>query len=171
MQSAGFFVTGIGYEFQRLPCQPILWLYYDWASGDQNPTGPVRGTFNQLFPHAHKYLGVTDILGRQNLEDLNFLLIARPRERVALSVEGHVFHLEAARDSLYNVGGAPIRTDRTGRAGTDVGQELDCNLRIQMTSHADLLLSYGHFFAGKYLSNTGIGRDANVLYVQLAFRF
>ncbi len=171
VQAAGFAVGGVGYDFSCLPWQPVLWLYYDWASGDSDPDDRRRGTFNQLFAHAHKYLGVTDVLGRQNIEDVNFSLVVKPAERFALSVEGHVFRLASARDSLYNNGGAPLRTDRTGRAGDDVGREVDFNVRILLTPHADLLISYGHFFAGKYLSNTGAGRDANALYTQLGFRF
>ena len=37
------------------------------TGGDSDPLDGTAGTFNQLFPLAHKYLGHADVLARQNL--------------------------------------------------------------------------------------------------------
>src|SRR5205823_7214995 len=63
---------GLGYRFCDLPWNPQVWTYYDYASGDKDPTGPSDRTFNQLFPFGHYYLGYLDLVGRQNIRDLNF---------------------------------------------------------------------------------------------------
>jgi hypothetical protein len=174
-QTAGFFTIGLGYDFKDLPWKPVFWTYFDWASGDSNPTDGDRGTFNQLFPLGHKYMGFMDLVARQNIEDWNFLLTAKPCDKVTLLAWWHIFHLEEARDSLYNAAGGVIRTDATGTSGTDVGQELDFIVQVQMTPHADILFGYSHFFTGDYISDAAVGaqsgNDADFFYTQFSFKF
>ena len=170
-QTAGFAVTGLGYQWKSLPWTPTAWVYFDWASGDADPNNGHRGTFNQLFPQAHRYLGLSDIVGRQNIEDWNVLLTARPSDRLTLVAEAHLFRLAEARDSLYGTGGNVVRTDPTGAAGSDVGQEYDFSVRARLTLHADVLITYGHFVAGSFLSRTGKGDDADFVYAQFSFKF
>ena len=52
-----------------------------------------------------------------------------------------------------------------------MGQELDFSVRVRLSLHADLLLTYGHFFAGSFLARTGKGDDADFAYAQLSFKF
>jgi len=169
--SAGFYTIGGGYEFQCLPWKPVFWTYFDWASGDSNPTDGHVGTFNQLFPFGHKYMGFVDLVARQNIEDWNFQLTAKPTDRVTLLAWWHIFHLEEARDALYNAAGAVIRKSPTGAAGTDVGQELDLTAQVQLTPHADVLFGYSHFFAGEFIAATGNPDDSDFFYLTLTFKF
>jgi hypothetical protein len=170
-QSAGFYTIGGGYEFKCLPWQPVFWVYFDWASGDSDPSDGERGTFNQLFPLVHRYLGYMDLVARQNIEDWNFLLTAKPCEKVTLLAWWHIFHLEESRDALYNAPGAAIRSDPTGDSGSDVGQELDFTVQVQLRMHADVLFGYSHFFAGDFVADTGPGDDADFFFTQFSFKF
>lgn len=170
-QAAGFSVTGVGYQWKRLLWAPTAWLYYDWASGDADPADGRRGTFNQFFAQTHRFLGEADIVGRQNVEDLNFLLTAKPHDRLTLIAEGHLFRLAQARDALYSNGGTAVRFDPTGAAGADLGRELDFTARARLNLHAELLVTYGHFFAGRFLARTGVGADSDFVYTQLGFKF
>lgn len=169
--SAGFVTIGAGHVWSCHCWKPTLWVYYDWASGDRDPTDGRHETFNQLFPLGHKYFGYMDLVGRQNIQDLNFLATVRPRQKVELAAWWHIFHLEEARDSLYNAAGAAIRTDATGAAGTDVGQELDLTITWFVRPNADLQLGYCHFYAGDFIANTGPGNDADFYYTQFNVRF
>lgn len=173
-QVAGYFTAGLGYEWVDLPWKPTLWAYHDWASGDDKPTDRRHGTFNQLFPLAHKYFGFADLVARQNIRDLNFLLTSQPTEKTKLLVWWHIFHLDDSRDALYNAAGAPIRSDPTGRAGTDVGQELDVTFQILITPRADLLLGYSHFYPGSFVLATnpaGVTGDVDFYYGQFSLKF
>ncbi len=163
-QTAAFTTIGAGHQWKGLPWAPTAWAYYDWASGDADPLNHHRGTFNQLFPQAHRYLGLSDIVGRQNIEDWNLLLTARPCDRLTLLAEAHFFRLAEARDSLYSTGGNALRSDPTGRAGSDVGQELDFSVRARLTLHAELLVTYGHFFAGSFIAHRQRQRRGFCLY-------
>ena len=90
---------------------------------------------------------------------------------MTLIAEGHFFRLAEARDALYGTGGNIVRIDPTGAAGTDVGQEFDFSVQARLTLHADILLTYGHFMAGSFLSRTGNSRDADFVYMQLGYKF
>jgi hypothetical protein len=173
-QSAGFAVAGAGYEFADTPWKPRTWLYYDRASGDANPANGRHGTFNQLFPWGHRYFGFMDLVGRQNIRDLNLLVTANPTKKTNLLLWYHIFHLAEARDALYNASGTPIRISPTGAAGTYVGQELDLLVQFIVSARADVLFGYSHFFAGSFVKATnpaGVSGNADFYYSQWSWRF
>lgn len=169
--SAGFFTVGGGRKLVRLPWNMVFWTYYDWASGN-DPTARTHGTFNQLFAFGHKYLGFMDLVGRQNIEDWNFQLTVAPWKPVELLLWWHIFHLDQAQDALYDAGGAIVRQDPTGAAGTDVGQELDVVFRWTITPRAEVLFGYSHLFPGDFLLNTPGGAPGkDFYYTQFTARF
>lgn len=173
-QSAGMTVSGIGYENDESRAKPKLWLYYDWASGGANPGNGRHGTFNQLLPWTHRYFGYMDLVGRQNIQDLNLLCAFSPTEKSNFTLGYHIFHLASARDALYNATGTPIRVSPTGAAGTYVGQELDLIYQIVVNARADVLFGYSHFFAGTFVKRTnpvGVSGNADFYYSQWTWRF
>jgi len=174
LQSAGMTVSGIGYEFAKSRWAPEFWVYYDWASGNANPGGSTHGTFNQLFPWGHRYFGFMDLVGRQNIRDLNLQASASPTEKINLLLWYHVFHLAQARDALYNAAGTPIRISPSGAAGTYVGQELDLLCQIVVNPRADVVFGYSHFFSGSFVKATnppGVSGNADFYYSQWTWRF
>jgi hypothetical protein len=177
--NAGFTSTGIGYAFRDLPWQPQFWAYYDYASGS-----PVRdstaefGTFNQLFPFGHYYFGYLDEIGRENIHDLNFQAAFYPTKWITGVVQYHVFRLDQARDALYGTatGYTTERFDPTGKAGTDVGDELDVTANFQLTRHSSILIGYSKLYSGDFIRLTGAtpaARSTNpeFLYLQYSFRW
>ena len=60
---AGMFTAVLGYTFPIKEWSPRAYFEFDYASGDRKPGGGV-GTFNQLFPNGHSYLGYIDYIGR-----------------------------------------------------------------------------------------------------------
>ena len=174
LQSAGMTVTGIGYEFVKRRTKPRVWLFYDWASGDANPSNGHHGTFNQLLPWAHPYLGQMDLTGRENIRDLKMQAVFSPTETTNFILWYHIFHLAQARDALYNDLGTPIRISPTGTAGTYVGQELDLLFEIVVNPRADVLFGYCYFFAGSFIKATnpaGVSGNADFYYSQWSWRF
>ncbi|HWB13385.1 MAG TPA: alginate export family protein [Pirellulales bacterium] len=174
LQSAGMTVTGLGYEFAERRRKPRVWLYYDWASGDANPSNGRHGTFNQLFPWAHRYLGWMDLVGRENIRDLNLQFTLSPWEKTNFTLWYHVFHLAQSRDALYNAFGTPIRISPTGAAGAYVGQELDLLFQIVVNPRVDVLFGYSYFFGGSFIKATnpaGVSGNADFYYSQWSWRF
>jgi hypothetical protein len=172
--SAGFSSSGLGYAFRKLPMQPQLWAYFDYASGtpDRNGAGTFA-TFNQLFPFGHYYLGFLDEVGRENIHDWNFQLTFYPTKWITGLVQYHVFRLDQAKDALYGTSpGYPTeRFDPTGKAGTQVGDELDVVGTFQLDRHNSLQFGYSKFFSGSFIKQTGPPVNPELYYMQYAFRW
>jgi hypothetical protein len=170
--SAGAFASGLGYKFANLPMDPQFWIYNEWASGDHNGgTSSEHGTFNQLFPFGHYYFGFLDLVGRQNIDDINMQFSLYPEKWILTMFQYHIFRLDAARDALYNAGGTAIRRDPTGRAGTDVGDEIDLVTNFHLSQHQDILLGYSKLFSGSFIKRTGPGVSPEFFYAQYCFKW
>lgn len=167
---AGMATFGLG----RKLCgcwKPTLWMYYDWASGD-DATGAGNG-FHHNFPLAHKYNGFMDLFGRRNLEDVNMLLTMQPNKRLKLLAWYHYFFLETKTDSPYSV----VMTAFNGAnapGSADLGHEIDLLASYQLSARQNVVFGYSHFFAGGYYDTTAgvpYNGDASFFYTQLTIDF
>jgi hypothetical protein len=172
--SAGFVTVGLGRENTCACWKPKYWVYYDYASGDRDPTDGTHQTFFQYFPLVHKYFGYADLIARQNIHDFNFLYSATPSKQTEIKLWHHIFWLDSARDGLYNANGARIRFDPTGTSGDYVGQETDFTWQYNFGPRSNVLFGYSHFWSGDYVRNTtapGIGLDVDFFYTQYTVQF
>jgi hypothetical protein len=166
--------AGLGYHAKDLPWSPTAWVYYDYASGDSTPNVGTAHTFNQLFPFGHYYLGWADLVGRQNIQDLNAHLYLYPTKWITLWLQYHNFWLADPHDALYNAAGNAIRRDPTGSAGRHVGNECDTVVNFHLSPRADVLVGYSYLFGGQFLQATSgptATPNASVFFVQSGFRW
>jgi hypothetical protein len=83
-----------------------------------------------------------------------------------------MFRLDSATDALYNASGTAIRRDPTGRAGTDVGDEIDLVTNFHLSQHQDILLGYSKLFAGQFIQHTaGPKGSPEFFYAQYCFKW
>jgi hypothetical protein len=170
--SAAAYTTDVGWNFSKLPATPQFWVGYDFASGDHNPgTTDTHGTFNQLFPFGHYYFGFLDLVGRMNIEDVNFQAVAWPAKWITCCAQFHMFRLDSPRDALYGPANQVFRVDPTGRAGRDVGNELDLWTNFHLTQNQDLWVGYSKLYQGSFLKKTGFGPSPELFYLQYSFRW
>lgn len=158
----------LAYAFEEARWAPILKFGFDYGSGDDTEGGDV-GTFNQLFPLGHAYLGHVDAVGRQNVVAINGGLGFRPIRSVVVTATGHRFWLASENDALYNAGGAVSRRPVEGNSKS-VGSELDLTASWQLAPEWVTLLGYGRFFAGPFLEDTGPSEDTWFWYLSLEWR-
>jgi hypothetical protein len=170
--SAGAYTVELGYNWADWSMTPQFWIGYDWASGDWHPgqTG-THGTFNQLFPFAHPYFGYLDLVGRQNINDFNMQLAMFPTKWIITWLQFHIFRLDSDKDALYAANGARLRQDPTGRAGGEVGNELDFATNFHLSAHQDLLIGYSKLFAGSFIRQTGNPGSPELFYIQYSFKW
>lgn len=165
---AGMGTAGLGRTWKDAALTPTVWLYYDFASGDDDPDSGDVNTFNALFPFGHYYLGWMDLVGRQNIHDVNAHLYLYPAKWITVWLQYHHFWLADSQDALYNAGGAAYRRDPTGAAGNNVGNEIDFVVNFHLTRYSDLLVSYNKLYGGNFLQDTagpGLAEDAESLYL------
>ena len=155
------YVVGIGYWFKNLPAIPTFWVYYDHASGTQDPTnGDEHRTFNQLFPSGHSYYNAEDLFGRQNINDFHLELGFFPTNWMRFTAGYHVLRLDQARDALYNSSSSVVRQDLTGKAGTDIGDAISGTVQFHLDNHQMINVSYAHLYSGSYIKNTAVNPAA-----------
>lgn len=155
----------------KLPMSPRIGGGFDFGSGDRDPNDRKHQTFNQLFPLGHAHWGYLDLFGLQNLLATNINFSFKPIDTVTTRLAWYTFWNHRTRDALYNAGGVPVRRDRTGGAGHDIGNELDLTIQWAIDRHSSLLLGYSHFWSNNFIRATGPDRDADLFYVQYAFKF
>ena len=106
--AAGMLTTNLGYTLTAPGLSPRVYVEFDYASGDGRPGGSV-GTFNQLYPTAHSYLGYIDYVGRQNIISPSAGVTLSPVRDLTLSLQQYFFWRASDRDPLYNKSGAVFR--------------------------------------------------------------
>jgi hypothetical protein len=167
---AGAGTLGLGRNWKDACWSPTAWIYYDYASGDADPNDGHFHTFNQLHPFGHYYLGWIDLVGRQNIHDLNAHFYVYPAPWITAFVQYHHFWLNQSTDALYGVAGNAYRRDPTGAAGTDVGDEIDFVANFHLARYSDLLVGYSKLFGGRFLEQTaGPHRAADAELFHLTF--
>ena len=147
--------TGQSYEHRRQWIRDRLEFLASIFATDSH-------AYNQLFPLAHKYLGFIDAAQRSNMESVNFLLKAKPSEKMSLLAWYYVMQSNAAAP-VPSIGGTP-----TQNAGKDFGQELDLILSYKIAPRSDILFGYSHFWAGGKIANAN---DADFFYSQWTVNF
>ncbi len=170
--SAWSFSGVLGYTFPHA-CKPRFGIGFDWASGDDESSDTSVGTFNQMFPLGHAFLGYADLVGRQNIIATNINLSAwAVPEKVKATVAYHLFWLANDEDALYNSAGAATVRDATGASGQEVGSEIDFTVNWKMSNHSSMLLGYSHFFDNGFVdTNTARDSDPDFFYLQYEYKF
>src|SRR3989454_4396937 len=120
---AWMLTTVLGYTLPITRLSPRVYLEFDYASGDDRPGGDV-GTFNQLYPNGHSYLGYIDYIGRQNILSPNAGVIISPIRDLTLSLQQYFFWRASDPDATYTNEGGGLRP-ATGTTARYVGAETD----------------------------------------------
>ncbi len=157
------------YKFGPAPALPWLLAGFDVGSGDSSEGGSV-GTFNQLFPLGHAYLGYADVVGRQNVIGPSVGVGIEPIKGLVIALRGYHFWRASLNDALYNAGGAAVRA--AGDSGSrTVGDELDVTTTYRFAKYFLGQVGYSRFFAGPFIEDTGPSEDISFLYASLTARF
>ncbi len=157
------------YTFLSRGWAPGLLLGFDYASGDNDPGDGELGTFNQLFPLGHAYLGYADLVGRQNNIAASQGLRVKPHPKATLALDHHLFWRANRSDALYNAGGGIVRSPTS--PARRIGSEIDLTLNFRVDRHLQLLGGYTRFFAGPFIEETGPDTAANFAYFQVQYTF
>lgn len=166
--NAGFIVTGAGHTWNSLPWEPDFWVYYDWASGSNNPTSGTTNTFAQQYGLVHAYLGQIDNIARQNISDINGKLTVKPVKQLTVQTQYHWFDLANVHDTLYTITGQPFGKPNRGR---HVGEELDLVATYNFSPNLSVQLGYLWFWYGSVVENNSPRGNAEQLYLQTTFSY
>ena len=168
-RAAGAFYLDAWYTFD-MQLKPTLGIEYFMATGDTDPTSGDYNTFDQLYATPHYSYGYMDLFGWQNMHDLNFKASIVPFKDLKFSTSLHTFWLFANEDNWYCAYKAVQRVGKED-ASHYVGNELDFIFFYDFLKHFTLIGTYSHFFAGKFVADTGHSSDADFFSMELRFEF
>lgn len=166
---AWMLTTVLGYSFPVENLSPRVYIEFDYASGDSRPGGHV-GTFNQLYPTGHSFLGYIDFIGRQNIITPNGGLSVSPIRGLTVSLQQYFFWRASEHDALYNKSGGVIRPGNTTTARY-VGAETDLYVTYNFDRHILTYAGYSHFFSGDFIRKTGSSKDSDYIYAAIQYTF
>ncbi len=166
---AGMFTSVLGYTLPIEELTPRLYFEFDYASGDNRAGGSV-GTFNQLYPNGHAYLGYIDFIGRQNIISPSAGVSLVPVRDLTLSLQQYLFWRASDRDAVYNKSGGVLRAGAASRARY-IGAETDLLATYNFTRHLQGYAGYSFFASGGFIDKTGPDRNSNFFYGALQYTF
>ncbi|MFP4497791.1 MAG: alginate export family protein [Vulcanimicrobiota bacterium] len=151
-RSAYGFMSELQYKMNKTKCKPTFAIGYDYLSGDSNPNDGTTKTYDVFYQKNHIYFGYMDLIGYRNVRDLNFSAKVFPVKNFYIYGGYHMFNLAQARDAWYKKNGTVFLQDPTGTWGTDMGNELDIELRYNAKTF-DIRTGYSKFYPGQCVRN------------------
>ena len=166
--AASMYTVVLGYTLPVVRLSPRVYVEFDYASGDDKPGGNV-GTFNQLYPDAHQFLGYIDYIGRQNVLSPNAGVNLSPWRDLTVFLRQYFFWRASDRDAVYNKTGGVLRAGTS--TASYVGAETDVYAAYNVTRHLLGYAGYSHFFTGEFINKTGPHKDSDFYYAALEYTF
>jgi hypothetical protein len=136
---------------------------YKGASGSRYGSDH-SATYDQLSPANHDKFGHEDLFGWRNLKTFKSLETLNVTRAFAWNVMYTDERLFSATDALYNSSGSKIAISTSGKAGTDVGQEVDSFVTYKAGPHI-FYAGFGHFFKGGFIDATTPGINPRYFYI------
>ena len=152
--------TDTGYRWNEIRFQPRLGVRFDVTSGDGNLNDNHLGNFNPLFA-ATAYSGLAGLIGPSNAIDLAPSVTVRFANGANLTFGTAMFWRHSIQDGVYDLDLNLIRSGKNSRARF-VGQQWTLQANWPLTTHASLAATLSYFDTGRFLRETGTGK--NVVY-------
>ena len=158
-----------GFQFNERKLKPRLGLKADVTSGDKNRDVPDLQTFNPLFPRG-AYFGEPALVGPANHIDIHPSVSLDFGAGFALDLGWDRFWRESAADGIY---GPSVNVLRSGVASSarNVGDQIEAKLDWSINRNLGIGADYAHFFASRFLAQTGTGKDIDYMSVWATLRF
>ncbi len=107
-------------------------------------------TYDQLYPLAHKYLGIADIFGRRNIQGGVIHLTTMPTEGLSAQIDWHYLMRTSTSAPVYKLNGSSALGTGTS-ASSIVGSEFDLILSYAISKEITATLGGGVLLPGEYL--------------------
>ncbi|MAE74622.1 MAG: hypothetical protein CL675_11045 [Bdellovibrionaceae bacterium] len=120
--------------------------------------------YDHLYTNRHRYNGIIDIVGRQNLNTLNAGLNFRSGSSWVATLEYFQFQQNETGVGAYNQSTSSVLSGDASQS--DVGQEVDLLLSYKPSKNEKLTLGVSHFIHGDYFTTSD---PSNFVYIEYLF--
>ncbi len=128
--------------------------------------------YRQLYPTAHKFLGIADVLGRRNLRHYALHLKGAPTDWLTITADYHIFQRNDTDESAYRLNG--MSAWGTEGSADEIGDEVDLVAVFNTSDNIKFQLGAALFNPGQYMIDNELNtRDDKVefLYGQVNASF
>jgi Alginate export len=158
-----------GFHMTSLPFHPRPHFQIDVMSGDRRQGDQNIESFNPLYPKAH-YFGLIGLLGPVNLINMHPSIDFQLTEKLRATTKVDFFWRQSINDGVYNGAGEQFLSPGASKA-TYVGSEVQAEIAWELSRHMLLIANYTHFFAGKFVRDSGSGKDIDYTTTWVTYRF
>lgn len=146
-----------GYRFSGIKFHPEIGLKGEFISGDKSYGDNKLQTFNPLFPRG-AYFGLAALIGPSNLIDLHPSLSLELTKNLDWTIDYDVFWRYSIHDGIYAPNVSLMYSGATSTS-KNIGQQLSTDLVWNMNDFIYLRGEVTWFKSGKYLKDSGPGKD------------
>jgi hypothetical protein len=157
-----------GWYFKDIFLSPKLILGRVYASGDSDPDDNEINTFTRPFGTTDgRFYGIMDLMSWSNMVSNQLDLVFNVLPKYDFRITFHDFHLDEKADKWAYFG-----YQVTDNRYDHVGNEIDFILTGKPADWLKIMLFYGHFNAGDFITKNDIAQnDADRVVLQLVFDF
>jgi hypothetical protein len=162
------YVAKVGYQLKDVTWKPNLVIGQVFASGDSDTTDNTVKTFRTPFGGTDGSLyGRMDIMSWSNLVENLVELHVDPTAQTHLKLSYHDFSLAEANDqwTYYK------KSNTGGNAFTELGQEIDAELKYKYSKELEFQAIYAYFKAGDFVTQNVSDNNAHRLFLQVHYKF
>jgi hypothetical protein len=150
----------------------IFGLSAQQVSGDKKATDNTLNTYNPLF--AKGAFGLTAPIGITNLESINAYLKINPMKKLGVVAGAYFIQRKSNQDATYSPGLSVIRPKPSALfASNEKGIGTIYTLETNYAYNQNLSFGFdaSHFVSGRYVQETGKGKNINYLTLRSTFKF
>lgn len=127
--------------------------------------------FNQLFPAAHRWLGLADVLGRRNVTGGAFKTSIKPTSAWTISCEFFQFYRTSTDSPAYALAGVnPVGSPQKSSSSA-IGRELDFNVSYQFSPTLNLSTGFNTLFPSEYIIQSFGKSNLNYAFFEIEARY
>lgn len=162
--------TETGFTFEKALFRPRVGVRLDVASGDRNRGDNRLNSFNQLYPEGY-FFGRLGAVGFVNLYDVHPLAAFHLTRRITVTAESLFFFRQSLKDTVYSLGGFPVRATGTNSRARYTGNQLNFSAEYRLDRHTTVTAYYSRFNAGDFFKENPPGKDTDYAAVFLTYKF
>lgn len=122
----------------------------------------------QLFPTAHKWLGIADFISRRNVSGGRAGVSHNFTDKFKAKFDYHMFQRTDSAQPYYAFNGNAVTTNGDE---THIGDEVNLELFYQLDPTFSVRIGGAHFFIGSHLEENNRTSDGNFYYLQTMAKF
>ncbi len=159
------------YTMTGVAWKPAIGVLYAHATGDGDAGDDDFNQFNPLFQYNHGVYGLSDALRTSNVQVIGLTISAEPTEKMQI---GAAWYMSLAEDDDDVLAGGVVwdSTFTNTTDDTDIANEIDLWLDMELNRRCRLQLGYALVLPGEYIKDL-VGEDdsASRLYANLEMSF